>query len=70
VAARRCEELAVEAIVVGLKKNTGARRLPRWVTWWGKPGTTTRAIRAMLVLPSADVRDGYSVAPQSCKLSP
>src|SRR5512136_1879715 len=23
------------------------RRLPRWVIWWGIPGTTTRAIRAM-----------------------
>ena len=43
----------IEAIVVGLEKKTGSRQLPRWLTWWGKPGTTTRVIRAMPALLSA-----------------
>jgi hypothetical protein len=65
----RGNQSPIKTVVVGLE-NTGSRRLPRWVTWWGKPGTTTRAIRAMPALPSADLRDGHSGAEQSCKLSP
>jgi hypothetical protein len=42
------------------------------VTWWGKSGTTTRAIRAMPALPSADLRDGYSgtAHPVNCHRNP
>jgi hypothetical protein len=53
---RRANQPPIGAIVVA-SKNTGSRRLPRRVTWWGKSGTTTRAIRAMPALPSADLLD-------------
>jgi hypothetical protein len=60
--APRCrgDQPPIEAIVVRLEKY-GSRRLPRWVTWWGKSGTTTRAIRLMPVLRSADLRNVDSV---------
>jgi len=28
-------------------KNVCCRLFPRWITWWGKPGATAPAIRAM-----------------------
>ena len=49
----------VETIVVGLEKHRLAPITPLG-DMVGKPGTTTRAIRAMPVLPSADLLDGRS----------
>ena len=40
------EPVAIERVVAVLEE-TRSRRLPRWVTWCGRPGTTKRAMRAI-----------------------
>jgi hypothetical protein len=40
------EQLKIERPIAS-EKNSGRRRLPRWVTWCGTPGRTTRASLAI-----------------------
>ena len=50
------------------------RRLPRWVMWWGIPGTTTRASLGMapLLPPAAAHVNQYlsSISPDHLRLLP
>ena len=63
----RGDQAPIQPMMVGREKHRLAPIAARCVTWWGKPGATTRAIRGMPVLPSPDVRDVHSAAAQSCK---